>query len=245
MTLQLHILIPTYNDKDTLPSVVARLATFELPVLIVDDGSAADAAQVLDTLASAHPFVTLLRRPVNGGKGMAVRDGIADLHARGATHALQIDADDQHCLDDIPRFVAAARSNPNALVLGTPVFGGDAPRGRVIGRNISRFWVALETLSRAIHDPLFGYRVYPVADTFALQQRVRIGARMDFDPEIAVRLYWRGLDVINIPSQVRYPEGGVSRFRMFRDNARISWMHTRLFIGMLFRLPRLVARHFK
>jgi glycosyltransferase involved in cell wall biosynthesis len=242
--MNLCILIPTYNDKNTLPSMIERLLPAGYPILIVDDASSPEAAGVIDDIAAAHPEVSVIHRPVNGGKGAAVADGIARLHDSGYSHALQIDADDQHCIADMPRFVAAARLSPEALVLGVPVFSADVPAVRLLGRQISRFWVVLETLSTAIRDPLFGYRVYPVASAHRLLRRVRLGKRMDFDPEVAVRLYWQGLDIVNIATPVRYPEGGISRFRILRDNLRISWMHMRLFLGMFVRLPRLIRRWF-
>jgi hypothetical protein len=97
-------------------------------------------------------------------------------------------------------------------------------------------------LSCDISDPLCGFRVYPLASAVAVSKRYRLGSHMDFDPEIAVRLYWIGVAMHNIDTPVLYPPGGVSHFRLLRDNVRISWMHTRLLIGMVFRLPRLLRR---
>ena len=65
---------------------------------------------------------------------------------------------------------------------------------------------------------------------------------MDFDPEIAVRLVWAGVPVRNVATRVRYYADGISHFALLADNARISWLHTRLVAGMLPRLPRLLAR---
>jgi hypothetical protein len=65
---------------------------------------------------------------------------------------------------------------------------------------------------------------------------------MDFDTEIMVRMVWRGVRVLNVPTRVTYPVDGVSHFALWRDNVRISAMHARLFGGMLLRLPMLLAR---
>jgi hypothetical protein len=65
---------------------------------------------------------------------------------------------------------------------------------------------------------------------------------MNFDTDIIVRLYWSGMEVINLPVRVSYPADGVSHFRVWRDNAQISWMHTKLFFGMLPRIPQLLLR---
>jgi hypothetical protein len=72
--------------------------------------------------------------------------------------------------------------------------------------------------------------------------------RFDFDVEAAVRLLWRGLRPINIPAPVKYfrpEEGGVSHFNYVRDNALLSWMHMRLFLGFLVRLPQLIVRRLR
>ncbi len=162
--------------------------------------------------------------------------------AKGYTHAVQIDADGQHHIPDVERFLSEAAAHPCALILGKPIFGPDVPPARYFGRKISVWCVWAETLSRAIGDPLFGFRLYPLAATVALIKRRRLGCRMDFEPDIAVRLYWDGVPIQNIETQVSYPTGGLSHFRLFRDNVRISWLHTRLLSGMLIRSPWLLAR---
>jgi hypothetical protein len=107
-------------------------------------------------------------------------------------------------------------------------------KGRTIGRKITLFWTHLETGGQVIGDPMCGFRIYPVAAALATHTR---SDAMDFDPEIAVRMVWAGVPVINLPTRVRYirrDEGGVSHFRMFRDNVLISWMHTRLMVSKIF-----------
>lgn len=232
--MRLCALVPTYNNPLTVERVVERLLCCELEVVLIDDGSeeaGAAAAQRSGEKSGVHFF----RRESNGGKGAAVLDGFALARELGFTHALQIDADGQHDLGDVPRFVEAALARPDALILGYPLFDESAPKGRLIGRKISIFWCNLETWGKKIVDPLCGYRVYPLA---ACAKLASLGKRMDFDAEIAVRLVWAGVPTINLPTHVRYltpEEGGVSSFRMVRDNIRISWMHTRLVTWGLFR----------
>jgi hypothetical protein len=158
---------------------------------------------------------------------------------------LTIDADGQHPPAFIPRFLRVAAVHPSAAVLGRPVFDARAPRLRVNGRKISNFFVHLETLGWGIDDSLFGMRLYPAADLLAVFESTRHARRFDFDPEVAVRLAWRRVPVINLPTPVRYldpAEGGTSHFRYFRDNLLLTWMHTRLVCGFLLRLPLLAAR---
>jgi hypothetical protein len=160
-------------------------------------------------------------------------DGLRRLEAAGYTHAVQMDADGQHETEDLDRFLSEARARPEALILGTPKYGPEVPRVRLMGRQISRVLVWIETFSFAISDPLLGFRVYPLKETVGVLNEVRLGRRMDFDPEIAVRLKWRGLPIKNIPTRVIYPPGGHSNFAMVRDNLLMVFLHVRLWVDLL------------
>src|SRR5688500_12777300 len=169
-------LIPTLDNPDTIGKVVAGVRRFVPEVYIVDDGGGPAAAARLDQLAAAG-LAYVVRRAHNGGKGAAVKTGLEALHAAGFTHALQIDADDQHDTDDIPRFLEQSRKHPSALVLGAPRFDASAPRARRIGRLLTNVWTHVETLGRVISDPMCGFRIYPVAPTLAAAVRANA---MDF-----------------------------------------------------------------
>lgn len=238
-------LIPIYNHGSTIARTVQALRAHGLPVLIVDDGSDAATREVLDALVRDTDEVQLLRLPHNQGKGRALGLGLRAAHEAGHSHALQIDADGQHDTDDVPRFLDAARAHPRALICGAPVYDASVPRARLYGRYVTHVCVWLETLSLAIRDSMCGYRLYPLDAACAEIARKPPPARMDFDTEIAVRLVWRGLPVLNLPTRVIYPANGLSHFRMFRDNLRISAMHTRLLLGMLPRAPRLLWRRWR
>jgi glycosyltransferase involved in cell wall biosynthesis len=215
------------------------------PVWVVVDGSTDGSAESLQQLAGADNGLRVLVLPRNRGKGAAVLHGLRDAAASGYTHALTMDADGQHPAASVPAFMAASRAQPRALILGRPVFDASAPRVRVIGRRVSNWWANLETLWAGIGDSLFGFRVYPVRDLVEVMQRERWMRRFDFDVEAAVRLVWRGLQPVNLPAPVRYfrpDEGGVSHFDYLRDNALLTWMHVRLLLGFVLRLPILLLR---
>lgn len=222
--------VPTYDNPRTIAGVVERLREVlpEVPVLVVDDGSHEAGREAVAALAE-RGLAHVVRRPVNGGKGAAVKDGLREAARLAFTHALQVDADGQHDLDDAPHLLAAARRAPHALVLGTPRFDASAPRARLAARQLTVFWTRIETDGTpVIADPQCGFRVYPVGAALAADAR---GDRMDFDIEIAVRMVWNGCPVINVPTHVRYlraEDGGVSHFRVVRDNLAISLMHSRL-----------------
>ena len=234
--------IPCYDHGVPAGDVIARMEPSGLPVILVDDGSGEATRQVLDDLARRHPGVTFLRLERNLGKGGAVLHGMREAARMGFTHAVQIDADGQHAIEDIPRFLDEAQRYPDALLSGLPVYDRTIPRARRYGRWITHVWVWIETLSFAIKDSMCGFRVYPIAPTLDLADRSRLGMRMDFDTDVMVRLYWQGLDCRFLPIRVTYPPDGVSHFDAFRDNCRISRMHARLFFGMLPRAPSLLRR---
>lgn len=224
------VVIPTYNNPETIEDV-ARRARQHLPVVVVNDGSTDPAMEA--ALGRLHGVAFVVQRQANGGKGAAVKDGLRWAHAQGFSHAIQVDADGQHNLEDIPALLHASRQHPDALVLARPEYDDSAPAVRRVARHISIFWVRVATLldRGTIDDPMCGFRVYPLASTVDVLWPT--GDRMDFDPEIAVRLVWRGLSVVNVPTRVRYmseEEGGVSHYRAFRDNVLVSIMHARLCI---------------
>jgi glycosyltransferase involved in cell wall biosynthesis len=221
------VLIPTYDNPLTVRAVVTAARRHLPDVVLVDDGSGEAGRRAVEEIAD-EGLATVVRRQRNGGKGAAVRTGFEEALRLGFSHALQVDADGQHDLDDIPRFLDLARKHPDALILGRPVFDATQPRGRAFARKISVFWVNVETGGAVVDDPQCGFRVYPLADAIAAGAR---GNHMEFDQELPVRMVWRGTPVLNVPTRVRYlpaEEGGVSHFDLVRDNLRITWLHTRL-----------------
>jgi glycosyltransferase involved in cell wall biosynthesis len=236
--------IPHYRHETLLPELLNRIGEFGLHAIIVDDGSPPGSFAVLQALADEHNWLTLDRLEKNSGKGAAVIRALQLAKQLNYTHAIQIDADGQHDTGDVPDFIAEAQKYPQALVSGAPVFGDDIPKARLWGRELTNFWIHVETLSRRIPDGMCGFRLYPVDAAVMLAEHSYIGRRMDFDVEFLVRAVWQGWNVIFLPTQVRYGQDGVSHFHMFRDNCWITLMHTRLVIGMLVRLPVLLRRKF-
>lgn len=237
-------IIPVYDHDACLESIVRSLLALDLPVILVDDASHAHCAEVLDTLSTKYADcgVTLKRHAVNGGKGAAVTTGLKEAHRLGFTHALQVDADGQHGLSAAVQFLKAAKEQPEALICGYPVYDETVPGARKSGREISNFWVRVNGLSKAVKDSLCGFRVYPIQAMMKIFSKYRLGMRMDFDCEVLVLLLWEDVPVVNRPVEVTYPQDGISHFRVLRDNIQISLMHTKLFFGMLLRLPKLLKR---
>jgi hypothetical protein len=239
------VLIPSYNPGPAVYETVRGARRYWNPVWVVVDGSTDGTADGLARLAEADAGVRVLVLPKNRGKGAAVLHGIRAAAAEGFTHALTMDSDSQHPAASIPEFMASSRAEPRAIVLGVPVFDSSAPAIRVNGRKLSNWWTHLETVGPKIHDSLYGFRVYPIADLIDVMRAQPWMRRFDFDPEAAVRLVWRGLKTVNIRAPVRYlkkEEGGVSHFNYYRDNLLLAWMHTRLMFEFVLRLPSLLWR---
>jgi glycosyltransferase involved in cell wall biosynthesis len=211
------VIIPSYNTGALLERTVRDACAAWNPVWVVIDGSTDGTPQRLRELASALPGLRVFELPSNQGKGAAA--------------AL------------IPAFMRAAAEQPDAMILGRPVFDASAPLLRVRGRRISNGWTNLETLGAGIADSLYGFRVYPIAPLVDVMRRQPWMRRFDFDTEAVVRLAWRGVRPLNIDAPVKYlaaDEGGVSHFRYGRDNLLLTWMHLRLMIEFMLRLPLLL-----
>ncbi|MES2205800.1 MAG: glycosyltransferase [Pseudomonadota bacterium] len=236
------IVIPCYNHGAALTSSLKYLTAYNIAIFIVDDGSNQQTQDMLTAIS--EPLVRLFRLPDNQGKGGAVMKAMYEAWKEGFSHALQVDADGQHNLQDIPQFLELSQANPAHIICGKPIYDDTVPRSRLWGRYATHFWVWIETLSFQIEDSMCGFRCYPLRETYHLINHISIPTRMDFDIEIIVRLYWQGLGIINVPTKVTYPIGGLSHFNMVKDNIRISKMHARLFFGMLPRSIGLLRRNF-
>ena len=242
------VLIPSYNPGPKVYETVRDARAQWTPVWVVVDGSTDDSAVGLQAMAAQDEGLCVIVLPNNVGKGAAVLHGLDLAAAQGFTHVLTMDSDGQHPAHLIPPFMAASSAQPEVMVLGMPVFAADAPRLRVNGRKVSNGWANLETLWAGIGDSLFGFRVYPIAPLRRVMHGQRWMRRFDFDPEAVVRMCWLGVKPVNIPATVKYfrpDEGGVSHFNYLRDNLLLSWMHSRLFLGFLLRLPVLLYRRIK
>lgn len=236
------ILLPSYNSGDQLIRTLEQLLPVWQPIYVIVDGStdgSGKAAKAHFADESGFRFQLLSQ---NSGKGGAVLAGLKWAEREGITHVLVMDADGQHPIESVAPFMQASFNHPHSMILGVPVFGTDAPMERVRGRWVGNWWTNLATWWGGVNDSLFGFRVYPVKAARRIMESIRTARRFDFDTELVVRLYWSGVMPINLPAPVRYPakaEGGVTHFHYLRDNLLLVRTHTRLFFGMLARIPQL------
>ena len=235
------VLIPSFNTGPDLLLRTVKSALDHAPeVWVVIDGSTDASPAALQAFAAEMPRLKVVQLPQNQGKGAALLHGVKASKDAGFSHVLTMDADGQHPADQIPSYVALAQRYPEAVMIGVPTFGPEAPSVRVQGRKISNFFVHVETLGWGVGDCLFGMRMYPCEALLRAFAKTAFARRFDFDAEIAVRLAWLGVPMLNVPTPVRYltkDEGGISQFRYGRDNALLTWMHARLMIGAMLRFP--------
>ncbi|MBR3148329.1 MAG: glycosyltransferase [Alphaproteobacteria bacterium] len=224
------IIIPCFNHADAFVTVANKLDKYKLPVIVIDDGSETNQSKKIKSTCQKYNYM-YVKHDKNSGKGAAMLTGFRQAAQKGFSNALQIDADGQHDINDIPKFIKLAQKHPNALIVGQPVYDSSAPKSRLIGRKITDFWVAIETLNPHMPDAMCGFRVYPVKETNTILSSLCF-MRMGFDIEILVKLYRMGINIITTQTRVTYPKSGVSHFRVWHDNFYISLLHTYLFFGL-------------
>ncbi|MBQ0784139.1 MAG: glycosyltransferase family 2 protein, partial [Amphritea sp.] len=160
------VVIPVYNHEAAIGVTLVDVLSYGYPVLLVDDGSSSECRDLLVQLSEQYAdWVNLIRLEQNAGKGAAVKAGLRYLLEDGYSHAVQVDADGQHDLQDLPLFMATAKDTPEALVIGYPRYDESVPAHRYYARYLTHVWVWINTLSLAIKDPMCGFRVYPLAKT--------------------------------------------------------------------------------
>ena len=227
------IVIPVFNHEKPLISVVDQLKQYRIPCLLIDDGSEQCCAEVIQDIARREAWVSVITHPQNLGKGAAIKSGLHLAQSQGYSHMLQIDADGQHSLADVNCFVEKARAHPECVIIGQPVFDQSIPKIRYYSRYLTHLWVWINTLSFQLKDTMCGFRIYPVVVLNEFINNNRTGNHMEFDVEILVKLFRQQVCIQSLPTKVKYPEDGLSHFRLWRDNVLISRMHATLFITLM------------
>jgi len=240
--LRVCLLIPNFDHGEQIIPVVKSLESHGLECLVVDDGSGERTRGFLDRLSREHAWLSVHTRERNGGRGAALMTGYRVARDRGFSHVIQLDADGQHNSDDIPRFLEEISRDPDALILGAPIFDASAPRSRLYGRQLSRLMVWIATLSFDIVDPLCGFRAIPLKAALELMDAVELGDHMEFDPELLIHLHRRGVPIRSVPTRVVYAAGGLSHFDPLRDNVRMTRLYARSFFQMFGLVPERLRR---
>jgi glycosyltransferase involved in cell wall biosynthesis len=235
------VLVPTYNNEQTLEKVLTDILRYTDQVIVVNDGSTDSTRDIL----KRFPQIIHVNYPVNQGKGYALRKGFECAVDNGFEYAISIDSDGQHFAEDLPKFLAAMDTHPDAIIMGARNMEQSSVPGKSsFGHKFSNFWFWVET---GIHmqDTQSGYRLYPVK---RLQGIHFFTKKFEFEIEVLVRSAWKGIQLEHVPVRVFYAEKGkrVSHFRPFRDFTRISILNTFLVTIALFYIkPRDLFRGLK
>ena len=229
---RLWVVVPVFNNKDTVKNVVAECRSLVKHVVVIDDGSTdADLASLLSGLD-----VVLLKHEKNLGKGAAILTASRSIEERGGTYMITVDADGQHDPRDMERFFPLLKESDARLVVGCRDFNTEnVPASSRFGRKFANFWLKAET-GRTIDDCQSGFRAYPVR---CLNQLRFKGSRYDFEAEVLAKAAWAGLELLMVPISVHYPRPGerVSSFKPVLDNLRLTRIHSMLVGRRLLPLP--------
>ena len=209
--MSLHAVVPAYNAARHLPGVIERLVRAAPPelrgMIVVDDGSRDETAEVAARLAAAEPRLTLLRRPQNGGYGAAMKDGLAAAIAAGATTVASVHADGQYSPEALGRLVRELEGRGLDLLQGSRIASGTALSGgmplykylaNAVLNRLENF-----TLGLRLSDYHSGYLVYgPRA--LARIPFARLSDSFDFDLEVLASARAAGLRVGEAPIPTHY-----------------------------------------
>jgi glycosyltransferase involved in cell wall biosynthesis len=235
------VLIPTFNNAQTLADVLKNVLSYTQQVIVVNDGST-DNTQAI---ANEFPHVEWLSYPINKGKGFALRTGFKHAVACGFDYVITIDSDGQHYANDLGMFIEALKTHTRAIIIGARNMEQSSVPGKSnFGNKFSNFWFWVETgIKRS--DTQSGYRLYPVK---VMNDITFLTRKYEFEIEVLVRAAWKGIDVVEVPVKVFYPkkEERISHFRPFRDFSRITVLNTVLvLITFLYIKPLVFFRSIK
>lgn len=227
------IAVPFYNHSDQFEKFFQNLVQTGLTVVVSDDGSDKLHSKKVKKICSENNF-SYIKNDINRGKGHALLQAIKWAKFNNYTHVVQIDADGQHNLDDLDLFIQKSKSASHSIICGIPVYDRSVPKLRFLGHLFTNFWTHIETLDfHTIKDAMCGYRIYPIEETLLLFSNLYF-MRMGFDIEILVKACWKKIDIINQPTRVIYPKGGLSHFSPIRDNLGIFLLHSYLVFASVF-----------
>ena len=228
------VLIPTYNNEATIGKIIDDVASYDLDIIVVNDGSTDNTENIL----SEKTGIQVISYSPNRGKGIALRTGLKHTAEKGYEYVITIDSDGQHFAKDLPVFINAIKEFPGSLLIGARNMNQESVPGRSsFGNKFSNFWFWVETGIKG-PDTQSGYRLYPVQ---RLKNLKFFSHKFEFEIEVLVKAAWNGIPVRWVPVTVYYApkETRVSHFRPFRDFTRVGILHTiAVTIALLYIKPR-------
>ena len=226
------VIIPTYNNDQTLEKVVNDVLSYTSNIIVINDGSTDNTTSILKD----YTQLTQIHFVKNKGKGLALRAGFKRAYQEGFRFAITIDSDGQHFAGDIPIFITALIKYKEVLLIGARNMTQESvPKNSSFGNKFSNFWFWVETGIK-LTDTQSGYRLYPLK----ILNKIKFNTtKFEFEIEAIVKVAWRGIHVKNVPVRVLYGEDRVSHFRPYKDFIRISILNTWLvLVAFIYIKPR-------
>jgi glycosyltransferase involved in cell wall biosynthesis len=221
--LNVVVILPTYNNANTIASIIEDVAEYASDIIVVNDGSTDNTSYILEK----NDFINIVSYPKNKGKGIALKQGFEMAQKGNFRYAITIDTDGQHFANDIPSFIDKITESPDSLLIGARDLSADnMPSKNSFANKFSNFWYKAET-GIALEDTQSGFRLYPLEK---IKDFKYVSSKYEFELEVMVYAAWKNINVENITIQVYYPkaEDRVSHFRPFKDFTRISILNTYL-----------------
>lgn len=241
--LGICLVLPTYNNDQTIGNVLENLVEHTSDIIVVNDGSTDTTARILDTFRSR--LAAVVSYPVNRGKGYALKCGFRKAIEKNYAYALTLDTDGQHDWSCVERLVEAAKASPNTLLIGSRYrYHHNTPGQNKFANRFSNFWFYVQT-GQPLPDTQSGCRLYPLR---LMKDMTLLTNRFEMEIEVLVRCAWRHIPLKAVPITVYYaPEGKrVSHFRPCKDFLRISWLNTVLtFLAVLYGRPKMLLSKWK
>lgn len=216
MTEKIAVIIPALNAEHTLPRVVVEARAQLEPVLVIDDGSSDATGEVARAVGA-----TVIRHPVNRGKGGALKTGFQWALENGFDGVITLDADGQHLASEIPKFLRERERGGADLIIGgrSHLFEQMLPRRRMANR-FSAACIAFASGVK-ITDSQSGFRYYSAN----LLRKVKLRADgFDMESEVIVRAGRRRFGIVTIPIELGFVDGiATSHYKPLKDTLRIAW----------------------
>lgn len=214
------VIVPTYNNFNTIENVVNDILQHKYFTIVVDDGS----SKKLSDILTPNENLVVLRHKINSGKGAAITTGVKKAKELGFDFVVSMDGDGQHLASQITYLVEAYENNE--IIIGARNFEiSNVPNGSKFGRWFSNFWACWDT-GYKITDSLSGFRVYPIS---ILELPIKT-SRFDWEMEVIVRHADANGKIKEVIIECYYPtaQERVSHFRKFWDTAAIVWVHVQI-----------------
>jgi len=221
------IVVPTYNNPESIKKVVEDILAHNYEVIVVDDGSNQN-VQDLFSLAE-QKNIHFVRHETNQGKGQAIISGAQKAKELGYLYVLSMDGDGQHLASQAHLLIDECHQDE--IIIGARNFNlENVPLGSKFGRWFSNIWAKLNT-KMMITDSLSGYRIYPIS---ILELPIQT-QKFDWEMEVLIRHAQTGKNIKEVLIECYYPlaEERVSHFRNFEDTMSIVWVHLQILFHRL------------